>query len=304
MEYENVINEIEDSIKEDKRWCVYMHTNKINNKVYVGLTCRDVKERWENGNRYTEDQSVFHRAIKKYGWDGFEHIIFAENLTKEEAITMEIALIALYKTNCCRYQNPSYGYNMTDGGEGRSGYVMPEESRKKISEARKGIVFSEETIQKMREAQIGKKHTDETKKKMSQSHSGEKNYLYGKHLSDETKKKLSEAIKGMFVGEKNYFYGKRFCGINNYRAHPVYCIELNEIFWGVSQIVQILSINRVCVTDCCRGKQKTAGVHPETGERLHWLYAEDAIREGYITQQDLDSYLQEIRNKGDNDNED
>jgi group I intron endonuclease len=158
-------NETEDSIKEERKWCVYMHTNKINNKVYVGITCRSVQERWKGGYRYAEDQPVFHRAIKKYGWDGFEHIIFAEHLTKEEAINMEIALIALYKTNCRRYRNPSYGYNMTDGGEGCSGHVVSEESRKKMSEARKGIVFSEETIQKMREAQLGRKHTDETKKK-------------------------------------------------------------------------------------------------------------------------------------------
>lgn len=46
--------------------------------------------------------------------------------------------------------------------------------------------------------------------------------------------------------------------------------------------------------------RSSAGKHPETGEKLHWLYAEDAIEQRYITQQDLDNYLTNLKNKGDN----
>ena len=103
---------------EDRRWCVYMHVNKINNKVYVGLTNQKPEHRWGKGGcKYSEKQPVFYNAIQKYTWDGFEHIIFAEHLTEQEAKHMEAMLIALYKSNCKRYKNPEFGYNMTDGGD-------------------------------------------------------------------------------------------------------------------------------------------------------------------------------------------
>ena len=85
---------------ENRKWCVYMHTNKINNKVYVGQTCQQPPEkRWgQNGYKYSNNE-YFYRAIQKYGWDNFEHIIFAEDLTKKDADNMEILLIKLYNTN-------------------------------------------------------------------------------------------------------------------------------------------------------------------------------------------------------------
>jgi predicted GIY-YIG superfamily endonuclease len=39
----------------EKLWCVYMHKNKTNGKVYIGITSRDVKDRWGlDGSGYGE----------------------------------------------------------------------------------------------------------------------------------------------------------------------------------------------------------------------------------------------------------
>ena len=111
-------------------YTIYIHRNKINNKAYIGQTCLNVRARWENGNGYRNNKYLY-RAIEKYGWDNFEHIIWAENLTLEEANSVEELLIALFNTT-----NNSYGYNLRAGGNNSR---MHESSKRKISEACKGI---------------------------------------------------------------------------------------------------------------------------------------------------------------------
>lgn len=167
----------------EKLFCVYVHTNKINNHRYIGITSRNVNKRWGlKGQRYKNNKH-FWSAIQKYGWDNFTHEIVAENLTFEEAQQMEKDLINKYDS-----ANPKYGYNHTFGGEG--GQVFTEESRKKMSDAWKGRIItpewrkhlseagkgripankgkhlSIETIEKLRKASIGKKHTQQSIEKM------------------------------------------------------------------------------------------------------------------------------------------
>lgn len=91
-------------------YTVYMHQNKLNGKVYIGITSVSPQERWRNGQGYIK-QLKFYNAILKYGWDSFDHIILFENLTKEEAEEKEISLIAEYQS-----MNDEYGYNQKPGG--------------------------------------------------------------------------------------------------------------------------------------------------------------------------------------------
>lgn len=66
-----------------------MHRNKLNNKVYIGITGRNPEIRWANGNGYKYNPHFFY-SIQKYGWDGFEHIILDDKLTRDEAKEKEI----------------------------------------------------------------------------------------------------------------------------------------------------------------------------------------------------------------------
>lgn len=70
------------------------------------------------------------RAIRKYGWDGFDHRVLVSNLTKEEAEEIEISLIHDLQT-----QDDRYGYNIQNGGNAPS---MTEETKQKISDGNKG----------------------------------------------------------------------------------------------------------------------------------------------------------------------
>lgn len=93
------------------KYIVYCHTNKINNKKYIGQTCRSLETRsGSNGCGYKECP-YFYRAIQKHGWDNFEHEVLFENLSKKSADRIEKILIQTFKT-----QNPDYGYNIQNGG--------------------------------------------------------------------------------------------------------------------------------------------------------------------------------------------
>ena len=92
---------------------IYKAVNTINGKIYIGQTIRNLEIRkyfhkYDSLNGMSD--LVFHRAIRKYGWDNFEHIIILENLTFDEAIQKEIEYIELLKTT-----NRKYGYNISDG---------------------------------------------------------------------------------------------------------------------------------------------------------------------------------------------
>jgi group I intron endonuclease len=148
-----------------------MHRNKLNNNVYIGITgAQKVESRWgNNGSGYLGRESKFSLAIKKYGWDGFDHIVLFDNLTKSQAVKKEIELIKEYDS----FKN---GYNSDLGGTIKK---HSKETREKISKALKG----RESFHK------GKKLSKEHKAKLSEAHKGNK-------LSKECRAKLSEAHKG------------------------------------------------------------------------------------------------------------
>ena len=96
--------------KPQNSYCVYMHRNKTNGKLYIGITRQNPERRWQNGHGY--DHTYFGNAILKYGWDSFDHEIISNGLTKKQACELEIHMIAKYKTN-----QREFGYNISEGGQ-------------------------------------------------------------------------------------------------------------------------------------------------------------------------------------------
>jgi hypothetical protein len=101
-------------------------------------------------------------------------IYLKQNLTEEEAFKHEIYMIAVFGR---KDLGTGILHNRTGGGEGSSGLVPSEESRKKMSEAHKGKTLSEEHKRNISEANKGKNKgpmLEETKRKISESNKGRK----------------------------------------------------------------------------------------------------------------------------------
>lgn len=95
--------------------CIYKITNKYNNKSYIGQTKRSLevrlKEHYRDAYRPKSSMysSIFYRAIRKYGYEAFEHSIL-EFCDDEELNSREQYWIKYYATF-------PQGYNMNCGGD-------------------------------------------------------------------------------------------------------------------------------------------------------------------------------------------
>jgi len=113
---------------EERNYKIYMYTNKINGKKYIGQTSQTLKRRAGSNFVGYKSSPIFYEAIKKNPND-FESIILLENLTHEEANIKEEELIKKYNL-----QDENFGYNIQPGG---SSFIMNEKIKKKIGECTK-----------------------------------------------------------------------------------------------------------------------------------------------------------------------
>lgn len=206
-----------------------MHRNKINGKKYIGQAKGNPQKRWSKGYKGC---TVFNNAIQKYGWDNFEHIILADDLTIDEANYYEIQFIKMFKTT-----NRKYGYNLQFGGNNGK--------------------QSLETREKIRRSNIGK-----------HKNFGKDNYFYGKTHTPETIAIIREKNIGRVQSEeekakrRKSLEGKQ-AGILHSNIKPVLQFNKNGSIikeWQyINQVRDILGIDPSTIVRCCKGKQKTAG---------------------------------------------
>lgn len=125
---------------------IYCFTNKVNGKKYVGQTRNGVDRRAYEHQRSAKTPSdssydqVFHRAIRKYGWDNFILTVLADNIDNQEDLDyLEDYFIQYYQT-----LTPQHGYNARTGGRYYS--LISPESIHKMCMA-KGELTEEEVIE-------------------------------------------------------------------------------------------------------------------------------------------------------------
>ena len=233
---------------------VYLHINKINGKVYVGITHHvNPYKRWGySGQKYTHCRK-FLNAIKKYGWDNFIHLVICRT-SKDRAITLERTLIAHYK-------RLNLSYNIADGGEGAE--AISEETHEKLKE-----------IKSKNPPMLGKHHTLEARKRISEA--GKKR-VYTK----EQKIQLAKvAAKGRETMKKNgwesLIKAAKESAIKN--SLPVLQLDLDGNV--LREFPSTIVADKFChggrrqnhISDVCNGKRKT-----DAGFR--WVYKKDYEKE-------------------------
>jgi len=200
---------------------IYLITNNINDKVYVGQSQKLV----EKSTNYYGSGLIIKKAIKKYGKENFTKTILIDNVDKKSELDKyEIDIITKYKrlygSNC---------YNIATGGEGGNSHMYASDEEK-LEFSRKmsnltsgekngmygkthspevkllcGIInkgnkycvgreLSEDTKTKIGNSNKGKKRTNEVKLEMSKRSSGNGNGMYGKTHTRESINKISENI--------------------------------------------------------------------------------------------------------------
>lgn len=127
---------------------VYCHSRPTDGEIfYVGKGCANRATRSDSRNNYWSN------VVEKHG--GFDVEVVAQNLTEAEALKFEMVLIkGLRKAgaNLC---------NLTDGGEGVSGFKHSAESKERMKitnrgKAKSGYKLSEEHRKKLSLAKLGK----------------------------------------------------------------------------------------------------------------------------------------------------
>jgi group I intron endonuclease len=165
---------------------IYKIKNRINGKVYVGLTTKDLSKRI--AGHISENKSYVQKALNKYGLQSFDVSIIDSAESKDILFEKEKYWIQHFD---CKVPK---GYNLTDGGEGliNPSEVVRKQISKSVSKVLKGNTYRK-----------GIPHTDKSKKAISEGlrksekkRKADSNRKKYPPLTEEHKKKISLSKRG------------------------------------------------------------------------------------------------------------
>lgn len=235
---------------------VYLITNKINGKTYIGITRFSSHKRWLE-HVYTASRSPrtrLHRAIKKYGVENF-------SITE---VACAIAEPAMVERDVIKSFSPEY--NQTNGGEITSGRRILKETAEKIRLANIGKVRTKEQREqasRIKRAQYQQRpdllesarlsiakavaSVDREKQKKASSISS-KNRVW----TAESRKKLSKSRIGIRHSKEV------LAKIAEKNSKLVECTTLGVLFDSVSEAAEMTGLSISGVSSVCRLRRRSA----------------------------------------------
>lgn len=256
---------------------IYITTNHINGKRYIGQKKYDKNGNWK---KYLGSGVHLKRAIKKYGKEHFSKEIIEECELKEQLDEREKYWISFYNA-----VNSNEFYNIASGGDGGdtiSGYSenQKRELSEKLSKMRKGKInlgslngssrkviclntmkIYDSIVEASQQTGINKIHIQQCCSKKTDLHTA--GYIKGER-----------GVWEYYDENKTYSYvpfkRKKYEYINE-----VYCINRKETFKNASEAGRLYGISSGSILQCCRNKLLSAGKDPTTHEPLVWCYKSD-----------------------------
>lgn len=177
---------------------VYLTTNKINGKKYIG---QHVSDKFDSS--YIGSGKLIKQAISKYGKNSFDCEILVECSSQEELDEAE----RYYIEQVSAYSNDDY-YNIALGGKCCQLEYQTEETKRKIGLANSGKVRSDAVKEHMREVCTGSHWMNNGTEQSYVLSKDIKNYLDNGFVfgmlpgrksspaTDERKRNISNALKG------------------------------------------------------------------------------------------------------------
>lgn len=209
--------------------CIYLWTNLVNGKKYVGqTTCfyRRMKT-----YRYTYPNAYMEHAVKKHGLDNFDITILERDVPLDKLDEREQYWLDYYQS-----YDMDKGYNIC-----------------KIASTTEGVTHTEEWCKEHSEWLKDKWATDEDYRKFwHDKMSGENNYFYGKHFS----------------GELNPMYGKHHSQTTKDKmskmiGKSVRCVETGDVYTSITRAAQAVGVTRCVVSEALHKGYRAGGYHWE-----------------------------------------
>ena len=156
---------------------IYKITNSVNNLIYVGLTSRLLKRRFNQHKKIGKNISCLQQAFIDLGVDNFSIYQIDSANSIAELNSKEKYWIEYYNSI---YPN---GYNRRSGGN--------------------IFIVSDKTKELLSKNSIGRKASKETKLLLSEMRKGNKNIMFGKNHSEKSRKQIGLNRLGKYSGENN-----------------------------------------------------------------------------------------------------
>ena len=172
-------------ISKNVRYYIYLIKNIVNDKKYIGITCKSVHARWTGHVNHAKSGrgSALHAAIRKHGLDKFFVSELACCKNSNDACFMEKYFIKEFSSK------GSGGYNMTDGGESSAGREKTASQREKeakywTAEARAAHSIKLSGVNNPMYGKVGHTRGKVLKRGIDSPN-------YGRHMKQDAKDKMS-----------------------------------------------------------------------------------------------------------------